>query len=194
MPVPVTLCPSPEFEAEPLNDRVAFADPEACGLNTTANETLAPAAKVTGSERPLSENSELLMPAADTVIGPLFADRAAVLVWLDPTTTLPKFRVAGVTSICPGLALAPDSATESVGFEALDMITRLPILVPAAWGEKATLNVAACPGLKVTGGLMPLKLNPDPVAVMAETVSAESPLFVMVSESSLLLARGIVPN
>jgi len=41
---------------------------------------------------------------------------------------------------------------------------------------------------------MPVKLNPAPVADIPDTVTAELPLLEMVSESSLLLARGMVPN
>lgn len=46
----------------------------------------------------------------------------------------------------------------------------------------------------MTGGLIPEKLNPDPLAVICEIVSAEPPTFVSVSGSVLLLPVATLPK
>lgn len=130
MPVPFKFSAMPELVAEPVKVSVPVADPDAWGVNATGKETLLPDGIVNGSERPLTENSELLIPAAVIVTGPLLADTAAVWLWLVPTVTLPKFKFAGVTLNCPGVVLAPINAIDSVVFEAFDVITRLPVTVP----------------------------------------------------------------
>lgn len=95
---------------------------------------------------------------------------------------------------CPRLVLVPERVIARVGFEAFELIDRLPLSAPAEAGAKRTLNVAACPGLRVTGGLIPLKLKAVPSATICETVSAVPPLLLMVSESTLLLVLGMAPN
>jgi hypothetical protein len=53
---PVSDSTEGEFAALPANVTFADADPVLCGANVTANATLLPAAIVTGSEIPLTEN------------------------------------------------------------------------------------------------------------------------------------------
>jgi len=57
-----------------------FADavPDACGVKVTLKEAVLPAASVRGKDRPLTENSEPLTPAEDTVTGAEVAESVAV--------------------------------------------------------------------------------------------------------------------
>ncbi len=128
--MPLKFSAIPEFVAEPVRVSVPVVDPDAWGVNVKSKETLLPDGIVNGSVRPLTENSELLISAAEIVTGPLLADSAAVWLRLVPTVTLPKVTFPGVIFNCPGLVLAPDNATDSVEFEAFDVTTRLPLVVP----------------------------------------------------------------
>jgi hypothetical protein len=65
-PVPVKVSTA-EFEALLVNEPIAEALPDVCGVNISVNGTLCPAAIVSGKVIPLSENSELVTVAADTL-------------------------------------------------------------------------------------------------------------------------------
>ena len=80
-----------------------------------------------------------------------------------PTVTLPKLRLKGLAPSVPGVTPVPDKGTVRVGFEALDVMVRLPLALPAEDGANETLNVVLCPAVRVTGVVIPLKLNPDPL-------------------------------
>jgi len=73
VPEPVKDCAVGELEALLANVRFADAVPEDWGANVTWNETLFPAAIVTGREIPLTENSDPFMPADEIVTGALLA-------------------------------------------------------------------------------------------------------------------------
>jgi len=83
--------------------------------------------------------------------------------WLLPTVTLPKLRLAGLAPSVPGVTPVPDKGMFSVGLEALDVIVTLPMALPADEGANETLKVALCPAVSVTGVVIPLKLNPEPL-------------------------------
>lgn len=57
----------------------------------------------------------------------------------------------------------PDKGIVRVGFDALDVTVRLPLALPADDGANDTLNVVLCPAVSVTGVVIPVKLNPDPL-------------------------------
>ncbi len=80
-----------------------------------------------------------------------------------PTVTLPKLRLVGLAPSVPGVTPVPDRGIVRLGFEALDVIVRLPLALPAADGANDTVKVALCPALNVTGAVIPLKLNPAPL-------------------------------
>ena len=63
---------------------------------------------VNGSCIPLRENSGLLTEADETVTLEPVAERVAVKVWLFPTITLPKLKLAGERLSCP--TAVPDPA------------------------------------------------------------------------------------
>jgi hypothetical protein len=57
----------------------------------------------------------------------------------------------------------PDSGIAKVGLEALEVIVTLPVAVPADVGLNETVKLALCPAVKVSGAVIPLRLNPVPV-------------------------------
>ena len=63
----------------------------------------------------------------------------------------------------PGVTPVPDTGMVRVGFEALDVMVRLPLALPADDGAKEAVKVVLCPAVRVTGVVMPLKLNPEPL-------------------------------
>ena len=82
---------------------------------------------------------------------------------LFPTVTLPKLRVVGLAPRVPGVTPLPDSGIVKVGFEALDVIVTLPLVLPADDGVNETLKAVLCPAVRVTGAVIPVKLNPEPL-------------------------------
>jgi hypothetical protein len=119
---------------------------------------------VTGSDSPPTLNTELFVLAPVTVtLAPLAVSIPDELP-LVPTTTLPRSMLVGVTASCPTAAVpVPDKGMVRVGFEALDVMVTLPLALPADDGANETLNVVLCPAMSVTGVVIPLKLNPEPL-------------------------------
>ena len=141
-----------------------MAAPVVAGLNVTVKETLWPAGMVTGSDSPPTVNTELFELAPLTVtLAPLAVSNPDELPLL-PTSTLPRSMVVGLTANCPTAAVPlPDKGIVSVGFEALDVTVRFPLALPADDGVNETLKVALCPAVRVTGVVIPVKLNPAPL-------------------------------
>jgi hypothetical protein len=52
-------------------------------------------------------------------------------VELLPVVTLPKLRFAGLAVSWPGSVPVPVDGTETVGFDPLELIARLPVTLPA---------------------------------------------------------------
>ena len=50
-----------------------------------------------------------------------------------------------------------------MGLDAVEVMVTLPLAVAADWGANATLNVALCPAVRVSGVEIPLRLNPVPL-------------------------------
>ena len=95
------------MEALLANDALAVAVPLDWGVNSIVNDTVLPEATVTGRERPLTLNSDVLIPAAVIVmLEPLAVSDAGRLL-LCPTVTLPKFREPGLTANWPGTVAVP---------------------------------------------------------------------------------------
>src|SRR6202021_1973628 len=105
VPVPLNCSTVGEFFA--LLTKVAFPEtvPVALGANWMVTAALLPAAIVRGSFVPTMENSEFDNWSEEMVTAGLEALKVACLVTLDPTATLPKLRVAGLTASC-GFAVA----------------------------------------------------------------------------------------
>lgn len=168
--MPVRVPAVGELEASLVNETVAAAAPLACGVNVTVKFKLFPAAMVTGNARPLTKNSDGLVPpitTEDSFTFPPVAVRVPVCWLLRPTTTLPTLIGFGLTPnmLCVAATADPVSGTLTFGFEPSDVTDTLPPKLPADCGENVTLNDVLCPGINVTGVLMPETLNPVPFAL-----------------------------
>jgi hypothetical protein len=141
-----------------------LAAPDTSGLKVTVNGALWPAGIVTGKERPLRLNTELFELAAVTVTFEPLAVRLPDAVPLTPMTTLPRPRVVGLTVSCPAAAApVPDSGMVSVGFDAVEVIVRLPLALTAEAGVNVTVKLTLWPAVSVTGAVIPLTLYPVPL-------------------------------
>ena len=72
-------------------------------------------------------------------------------------------RLEGLGVRVPTVTPVPESGITSDGFEAVDVIVTVPVLLPDDEGANETLNVVLCPAVSVTGVVMPLKLKSVPV-------------------------------
>ena len=94
-----------------------------------------------------------------TLVPPVFitvSDRDCLF----PMVTLPKLRDVGSAPSVPGATPVPDRGMVRVGFEALEVIVRFPLALPADDGANETLKVALCPADRVSGTVIPLRVNP----------------------------------
>jgi hypothetical protein len=57
----------------------------------------------------------------------------------------------------------PLRGIDKLGFEALDATVAVPGNVPADVGAKVAVKVVLCPGVKVSGVVIALRLNPVPL-------------------------------
>jgi hypothetical protein len=96
-----------------------------------------------------------------------------------PTETLPKFKLVGLATSCPGVVPVPDRATFRLGLDALDVIVIPPATVPDDVGANVALKLALCPTFRVSGKLKPLIVKLF-VAATAEIVRLDPPEFVNV--------------
>ena len=75
----------------------------------------------------------------------------------------------------------PARGMDKLGFDAFDVTATVPVKLFVEVGAKVTVNVVLCPGVNVTGGVMPETLNPVPDAATAEIVAFVPPALVTVS-------------
>jgi hypothetical protein len=93
---------------------------------------------------------------------------------------LPKLTLAGESVIVVVAAVpVPLSATLAGEFGALLTIETAPLALPAACGAYCTVIFPLCPGVKVIGRVIPLTLNPAPVAAAWDIVKFALPLFLI---------------
>jgi hypothetical protein len=138
---------------------------------------------VAGNEIPLTANSDPPTSTEDTTTLAPVAVSVPLAVPLVPTVMLPQPIVPGLTLNCPcDTAVAdPLSAIARFVFEALDVITTLPVKVPEDCGAKVTVRDAVSPGPNVSGVLIPEMLKPVPETVSCEMVALEPPVFCTVT-------------
>ena len=98
------------------------------------------------------------MAAVIVTLEPPELVRVSDSVWLLPTCTLPKLRLAAVAASEPGVTPEPESGMPRVGFDALLVMERFPEADPPVVGVNVTLNVTLWPPAKVAGRLIPLML------------------------------------
>ena len=84
-------------------------------------------------------------------------------VLLALTCTLPKARLVGFDPSAPAATPVPVNGMFTVGFVAFEVTLTLPLNAPAEGGVNKTLKVELCPAASVTGVLIPLKVNPEPL-------------------------------
>lgn len=141
MPDPLTASVAGVLDALLAKLKVADALPEALGVNVAVKDAEVPAAIVTGSEMPLTENSGLVVPIDDRVTLAPEALTVPVWLWLRPTTTFPKVIEVGETASCPGTVPVPDIARDRDGFEPLEATASDPVAAAPLCGANVTLNV-----------------------------------------------------
>lgn len=192
VPLPATASVNVESEALLRNEMFAEAAPLVCGVKVTVNGTLWPAARVMGTEIPLTANSELLDDTEETVTPAPLAISVPVCVVLVPTTTLPKLRLLGFVASCPTLLPVPVNAIFRFGLEAFEVSARVPFIVPAVVGANETVKVTLCPGAKACGRLSPVRLNPVPETATWMMLRLLPPEFVKVSNCEPVPPTGTV--
>src|SRR5258708_10598428 len=111
------------------------------------------------------------------------------MVWelVEPTATLPKFALVGVTLIEAWRGCAPVPVREMVSGElvALLVTVTLPDALPVTVGANTALRVAVAAAFNVKGTVIPFTVNPVPLAAMLEIWTAAVPV--------LLKMMGLVP-
>ena len=80
-----------------------------------------------------------------------------------PTVTLPKLRLVGFDPSVPWATPVPDKGMFRVGLEAVEVRVTLPLALAADVGANLTLKVVLWPAVRVSGVVIPLRLNPVPV-------------------------------
>jgi hypothetical protein len=170
--VPLRATLSDGFEAFEVTVTLPLALPAVCGAKVTLNEVLCPGVRVTGVVIP-----EMLKPVPEaftcemvTLSPPVFC---TVSVWLRvwSTVTLVNVRLVGFAVNVPAVTAVPLSPTPSDGFEAFEVTATLPLALPADAGAKVTLNEVLCPGVRVTGVVIPEMLKPVPEAFTCEMLT-----------------------
>jgi len=101
--------------------------------------------------------------------------------WALPTCTLPKSRLVGFAPIAPGATPVPERVIDNAGFTAFEVIARAPLVLPADWGVKVTVNVVFAPVFSARGVEIPLRLNPLPLTKACEMVILDAVLLVSVT-------------
>ena len=86
---------------------------------------------------------------------------------------------AGVRTATP--TAVPASGIDKLGFDAFDVTVAVPGNVPEDAGANFTVNVVLCPGVNVTGVVIPEMLYPVPEVATAEIVALVPPVLVIVS-------------
>lgn len=145
-----------------------------------------PAAMVEGNEMPERVNS-LPMLTDETVTAVPVAFKVPFNEELDPTTTFPKFNVAGETANWPGAVAVPESVRLSGELDASEIIDSVPLDEPALVGAKVTVKVTLWVEDSVIGSVNPLTEKTAPLTLAWEMVTADPPVFVNVSDLLLVL-------
>jgi hypothetical protein len=67
------------------------------------------------------------------------------------------------------------------GLVAFELTRTLPLELVVDFGAKVTLNEVLCPGVRVSGVVMPEMVKPVPLTVACETIAFMPPVFFTVS-------------
>ena len=163
-PVPVSGIVRVGLDAVDVTTMLPVALAADVGVNVTVKVALCPAVSVTGVVMPLKSNPVPLTATREIVtLEPPVLVTVSDKDLLLPTITLPKLRLLGLDPKAPDARPVPDRAMVRVGFEAFEMILTLPLALVADVGVNVTVKVALCPAVKVTGAVIPLRLNAAPL-------------------------------
>jgi len=104
----------------------------------------------------------------------------SVCVPVAPTVMLPKLTLEGVTEIC---GCVPVPLSEIVAGELVALLTTvtLPERLPVEVGAKLTLKDVDWPAARFRGSVIPLVLNPVPLALTCEMETLEFPVLEIVT-------------
>ena len=80
-----------------------------------------------------------------------------------PRITLPKLRLLGLDPKAPTASPVPVNGMVNVGFDAFEVTLTAPLVLVADAGVNVTVKVALCPAVRVTGVVIPLRLNAVPL-------------------------------
>jgi hypothetical protein len=166
VPVPLRLTVLVALVVELLRMvRVPVTAPAAVGANLAVSFTAAVGFRVSGSVAP-----EIVKPVPDrdaavivTALVPVDV-RVRICVAEEPTTTLPKLRLAELSDSC-GLddVPVPLRLTVLVAPEAeLLCIVKTPVTAPATVGANFTVSFTAVDGFRVSGSDAPVMVKPAP--------------------------------
>ncbi len=192
-PVPLSAVTSGDPAALVTNEALAEAVPLDWGVKVMVKVAVWPDAIVSGSAGPARTNSALLTEADDTVTLPPVALRVAVMFLLEPTVTLPKPKLVGLTANVPTVTPVPES--EMVGeLEASEVNDTVPVELAPDCGVKLTLNVKLWFAISVSGKLRPLTAKPVPLALAWVTVTVAPPVLVIVAVLLLVLPTFTLPK
>lgn len=180
-PVPESATTNGELGELFTSVRLPEKLPAEAGAKLTAKEDVPPGGTESGRASP-----EILKPVPDksawvrlrlAVPGLLMV---RVCEPVEPTDTLPKLVLAGITEIC-GCTPVPLRVMVAGELVALLVTEMVPEKLPVVVGAKATLMEVDCPAERVRGRARPVTLNPLPVKVSCERVSAELPALVRIT-------------
>jgi hypothetical protein len=149
------------------------------GANATLSDAVCPAPIICPADTP-----DALNPAPVALTDPIVTVELPLLVsvtdceLLLPIATLPKVKLFEL-ALKDMVAETPVPESGSAVGEPAALLTNdtEPETAPATVGANATLNVVLPPAATVAGIVSPLMLNPVPLAVACEIVSATDPAF-----------------
>jgi hypothetical protein len=166
LPDPLSVIINGEFVAVLVTVTPPERLPVVTGANVTLKEVDWPAARLTGSEKPVALNPAplSLICEMDTPELPVFA-KVTVCAELVPVVIFPKLNDAGVGVIC-STDEAPDPERETTDgeFGELFISVKLPEKLLAALGVKPTVNADVPPGGTDIGAAIPERLKPVPAS------------------------------
>ena len=139
--------------------------PAAVGANAIEKEVDWPAARVTGSERPLTVKPLPVTLSCDreTLPLPVFVRVTLCVALVVPVLTLPKLSEVGEAESCNTCATpVPDKDTARDGVGELLTKVSVPEDAPTAVGAKLTVKDDEPPGAMVSGTVRPEKAKPAP--------------------------------
>jgi hypothetical protein len=105
-----------------------------------------------------------------------------------------KARLLGFALRVPAVTPVPESGIVKLESDAVDVMLTLPLAAPLALGSNVTVNDVLWPAAKVAPAAIPLKLNPAPLAEIAEMVRLVPPVLVRVSDRFVLVPTCTLPN